>query len=309
MRVATAALVLALVAAPAAAPAAAETRIFASLDSVAGQPFQAAVKAAVLEAAKKDPTHVLTVNEIGPDPAQHLRNVEAAIAAKANAVIVNVGDPATARKIAALAAEAGMPLVFLSRRPALDRVGDKVSIVSSNDLVAGRLETRILADRLGGKGTVAILRGPETDAAARERRTGMQEVLAAYPELTVAVEAGADGLRDEARGVVAGWLKEGRTFDAVVSANDEMALGAVAALRSAGLAGKVLVGGIDGGREAIAAVKAGDMACTVLQNAAAQGAQAVANAEKFGRGDYAQPYEWIPYELIVAENVGASIRR
>lgn len=291
------------------APACAETKIVASFDNVTGLPFQATVKTAVMEAAKKDSGLSVTVAEVGQDPTQHLRNVEAAIAAKANAVIINVSDGATARKVAALAATAGMPLVFLNRRPALDRIGEKVSIVSSNDLVAGRLQMRVLADRLGGNGTVAILRGPDADTAAKERHVGMREVLAAYPGLTVAVEASAGWLRDEAQRTVTAWLKDGRKIDAIAVANDEMALGAVAALRAAGLAGKVLVGGVDGGKEAVEAVKAGDMTCTIFQNGAAQGAQAVANAATLGRGDYAQQYDWTPYELIQAGNADAYAQR
>ncbi len=306
MRLLAPAFALVLAVAPVAA---AETRIVASFDSVTGLPFQAGVKAAVIEAARKEAALSVTVAEVDRDPAQHLRNVEAAIAAKAGAVIVNVSDPAIARKIAALAATAGMPLVFLNRRPALDRMDGRVSIVSSNDLVAGRLQMRVLADRLGGKGTVAILRGPDADTASRERRTGMQEVLAAYPGLTVGSEASANWLREEARQTVAAWLKDGRRIDAIAVANDEMALGAVAALRAAGLAGRVLVGGVDGGKEAVAAVKARDMACTVLQNGAAQGAQAIANAATLAGGRYAQQYDWTPYELILAENADAYAQR
>ena len=118
-------------------------------------------------------------------------------------------------------------------------------------------------------------------------------------------EANANWSRVEAQRIVAAWLNEGRRIDAIAVANDEMALGAVTALRTAGLAGKVLVGGVDGVEEAVDAVKAGEMICTILQNGAAQGTQAVANAATLGRGNYAQQYDWVPYELILAENAGA----
>lgn len=302
-------LALALASTLVTAPAIAETKIRASFDKVAGLPFQVAVKASVLEAATGDPGVSLVVDEIERDPAEHLRHIEAAIAAKADALIVNIGDHDTGRKVAALAAAAGLPLVFLNRRPNLDRVPDKVSIVSSNDLAAGRMQARVLADRLKGKGAVAILRGPDHNTAAAERRMGMGEVLAGYPGLTVVAEADANWSRDVARRSVAGWLTEGRRVDAIITANDQMALGAVEALKAAGLAGKVLVGGVDGSREAVEAVRSGEMLCTVFQNGPAQGSRAVADAAKLARGEHAQQYDWVPYEIIVAGNAEQYLRR
>ena len=290
-------------------PAAAEAPIVASFDKTLDVPFRKMVMESMLAAAQRETGTAIPVREVADDPVQHLRNVEAAIAAKAKVVITTVSDGDVAQRIATLAASSDTALVFVNVRHALRPPVGRISMVSSNDLVAGRIQMRMIAEKLGGRGTVAILRGTDADGAAKERRAGMQEILAAYPNVSLVAEASANFLRGEGKKVVEGWLREGRRFDAIAAANDEMALGAVAALREAGLAGKVAVGGVDGTKEAVAAIKAGEMICSAFQNASGQGIESVANAVKLSRGEYAQMYDWVPYELIVSKNADSYMQR
>ena len=72
------------------------------------------------------------------------------------------------------------------------------------------------------------------------------------------------------------WLTAGIEFDAVISNNDEMAIGAIQALKAAGVdMDEVIVAGVDATQDALAAMKAGDLDVTVFQNAAGQGKGAV----------------------------------
>ncbi len=83
-----------------------------------------------------------------------------------------------------------------------------------------------------------------------------------------------------------------------------MALGAIASLQKHHIPpGKIAVAGVDGTADALAAIKSGYLTLSLLQNANAQGAQALADAKKFSAKQYAQLYDWVPYELIIPSNV------
>ena len=100
------------------------------------------------------------------------------------------------------------------------------------------------------------------------------------------------------------WLSAGLEFDAVVSNNDEMAIGAIQALKAAGRAmDSVVVGGVDATQDALAAMAAGDLDVTVFQNAAGQGQGAVDAAIKLSKGEKVESKVYIPFELVTPENL------
>jgi inositol transport system substrate-binding protein len=100
------------------------------------------------------------------------------------------------------------------------------------------------------------------------------------------------------------WISSGVKFDAVVSNNDEMAIGAIQALKAAGVdMKKVIVGGVDATQDALAAMKAGDLDVTVFQNAAAQGSGSVDTALKLAKGEKVETLVWVPFELVTPDNM------
>ena len=93
----------------------------------------------------------------------------------------------------------------------------------------------------------------------------------------------------------------------VSSGNDEMALGAIAALKEAGKLSAVKVGGFDGSPDAVAAVKSGELQYTVLQPVATFAAKAVDEADSFiksGKTGTAQEKQLFDCVLITKANVG-----
>ena len=95
------------------------------------------------------------------------------------------------------------------------------------------------------------------------------------------------------------WIAAGHKPDAVISNNDNMAIGAINAMKAAGWDMKdVIVGGVDATQEALAYMKAGDLDVTVFQNAAGQGGGAVDAAMKLAKGEKVEPKVWVPFELV-----------
>ncbi len=292
-----------LIGALAVTPAFAKTRIFLSMAKT-NDKFIGILKNSIEAEAAKDPDVELIVGDAKNDEATQVRQVKEAIADKVDAVIILTVNTGSAKSVMDLTSKASTPLIYLNRRPPIDRFTGKVAIVSSNDLVAGRLQMRLIADKIGNAGNVVILRGEDGHPAAVERTQGVKEILAGKPNITLVEEATGNWERAQGETLVAQWLQGGKPISAILANNDEMALGAIDALKKAGKKpGEIYVAGVDGTADALTAINSGYLTLSLLQNARAQGAQALADAKKFVSKDYAELYDWVPYELIIPSNI------
>lgn len=284
-------------------PAFAKTRIFLSMAKT-NDKFIGILKNSVEAEAAKDPDIELIVGDAKNDEATQVKQVRDAIADKVDAIIVLSVNTGSAKSILDLTAKAGTPLIYLNRRPPIDRLAGRVAVVSSNDLVAGRLQMRLVADKIGNAGNVVILRGEDGHPAAIERTQGVKEILATKPDITLVEEATGNWDRAQGEQLVTQWLQGGKPLKAILANNDEMALGAIDALKKAGKKpGDIYVAGVDGTADALLAINSGYLNLSLLQNARAQGAQALADAKKFVGKEYAELYDWVPYELIIPSNI------
>jgi inositol transport system substrate-binding protein len=106
------------------------------------------------------------------------------------------------------------------------------------------------------------------------------------------------------------WISAGVKFDAVVSNNDEMAIGAIQALKAAKVDMKtMIVGGVDATQDALAAMQAGDLDVTVFQDAAGQGQGAVEAAVKLAKGESVQQKTWVPFQLVTPANISNFLKK
>lgn len=143
-----------------------------------------------------------------------------------------------------------------------------IAHVAVNSTEAGVSISQRLADAIGGKGGIVALQGRLDTDPARKRFAGLQQVLAARPAIKLLDQQTANWDRTAAFPIMQTWLaKYGSQITAVWAANDDMALGALEALRAAGLAGKIAVVGVDGIPKAIDAIRKGEMIATVSSDA------------------------------------------
>ncbi len=292
---------LTLLAAAVAVPAEARTRI-TFCTAKTNDKFINILKNSLAAEAAKDPDIDLTILDAHNDRPTQLSQIRQAVADHADAIIVLTVDGDTAKQAPALAGTT--PLIFLNRLPPVDRFTGQVAIVASNDLVAGRLQMRLIADKINNTGNIVILRGEDGHPAAIGRTDGVKEILATRPNIHLVQEATGAWKREQGEQLVTQWLQSGQHIDAILANNDEMALGAIDALQKAKIPpGKIAVAGVDGTTDALAAIHSGYLTVSLLQNANAQGAQALADAKKFAGKQYAELYDWVPYELIIPSNV------
>jgi inositol transport system substrate-binding protein len=176
--------------------------------------------------------------------------------------------------------------------------------VTSNDEEAGRMQMQYIAEKLGGKGKVVILLGDLANNSTTNRTKGIKEILAKYPQIKIEQEQTGIWLRDRGMTLVNDWLTQGREFNAVLANNDEMAIGAAMALKSAGTKpGSILIAGVDGTPDGLNAITKGEMTVSVFQDANGQAVGSVEAARKMAKKETIEQNIVIPFKLITPDNV------
>ncbi|MGR9431899.1 substrate-binding domain-containing protein [Rhizobium leguminosarum] len=249
---------------------------------------------------------LVTENAKGDNEVQK-QQVQKLIADKVDAIILAVSDGDLGPQMTKMAADAGIPLIYINNVPSnLLDLPDNQVVVASNEKESGTLETKQVCALLKGKGSVVVLMGEPFHAAARARTQDISDVIAT-PDckgLQIVERQAAYWSRDYADQQMQEWLSAGVKFDAVIANNDEMALGAIRAMKKAGMPMKdVVVAGVDATDDALAAMVAGDLDVTILQSAVGQGAAAVDAAVKLIRKEKVPRENNVPFELVTPENI------
>jgi len=186
------------------------------------------------------------------------------------------------------------------RRPAS---GDLANFIGYDAIAAGREGAKSLAEAIGEKGTVVEIQGIMGTNVAQDRSEGFQEEMGSYPGIEVVATQAAEFDRGQALDVMTNILQANPDIDGVYAANDEMALGVVAALESRGLTGKVQVVGNDGIADALAAVAAGDMYSTHAESPYALGKEVIKIADAIASGDAPSEDEVLQGTLVKKADV------
>ncbi|AZE94286.1 Sugar ABC transporter, substrate-binding protein [Pseudomonas orientalis] len=263
-----------------------------------------------LEAAATQQDVQIQFEDAQGDVVRQLNQVEGFLNQNVDAVIVLPVDTAATANITRAAVASKTPLVYVNRHPDERTLPKGVVTVASNDIEAGQLQMRYLAQKLGGKGNVAIIMGDLAQNATRDRTEGARQVLKDFPGIRIVEQQSAEWQRSKAMDLTSNWLLAGTQFDAIVANNDEMAIGAAMALHQAGKAkGEVAIVGIDGLPDGLAAIRRGELSASVFQDPKAQATQAVQAAVRMIKGETIEPEVWVPFELIKPEQVAVFEQR
>jgi inositol transport system substrate-binding protein len=241
------------------------------------------------------------------DIGRQLNQIQNFIAQHVDAIIVNPVDTDATPRMTQLVVAAGIPLVYVNRMPADKQLPARVSFVGSDETQSGTLEMTEVCRLLGGKGDIVVLMGELTNQSARQRTRDIDNVIArpACRDIHVLDRQSANWKRTEAADLVTNWLSAGLRPAAVVANDDEMAIGAIQALKQARLLSSTIVAGIDATPDALAEMKAGGLRVTVFQNAPAQGRGAIDTALKLARHEAAPSFVWVPFELVTPDNLAS----
>ena len=227
------------------------------------------------------------------DPQKSLQNIGALTAAGCDGCIFTwfPDSPAFTKTFVEKIADAGGVITTLWNRAEeihpWDTAADAwVANISFDGVDAGYQNGMALCKALDGKGEIVVLQGVLDNAPAKQRTMGLEKAVAECPGMTIIDMQVASWQQAPAQDIMRTWLtKYGDRIKGVVGQNDAMALGAVAALREAGLAGKVFVTGSDGTTDLVKLIETGEALSTMSGLNEYQGAIAAAMAYGVRVGD------------------------
>jgi ribose transport system substrate-binding protein len=257
--------------------------------STLNNPFFVTLKEGAEKKAKEEGVDITTVDAQN-DPAKQVSDVEDLIQKGIDVLLINPTDSAAITAAIESANSAGIPVITVDRSA---EGGEVVAHIASDNAAGGKMAGEFLAEKLGASGKVIELEGIPGSSAARERGKGFNEAIAAASGIEVVAKQPANFDRSQGLSVMENLLQSNKDIQAVFAHNDEMALGAVEALKAAGL--NVIVVGFDATDDAVKAVEDGRMAATVAQKPEMIGQQAIETAIEVKNGNKVE--EFIPVEL------------
>lgn len=254
-------------------------------------PFFKIIGDTMVEEGKKDNYNVtVTAGEL--DPAKQKDQVNDFIVKKVNAIVLSPVDSRSIGTSIQEANKANIP-VFTADIANMDPNAKVVSHVATDNFGGGKMAGEAMAKALNGHGKVAIIAHPEVESGI-QRTKGFKEVLSKYPGIQIVAELPGKGQRDTSFKVAQDILQGHADLDGLFAINDPTALGAVAAIEKAGMAGKIKVIGFDGMPEAKQAVKDGKIYADVVQHPDEIARMTIESIKKYMAGEKVAAVKLIP---------------
>ena len=247
------------------------------------------------EAAKRG--YELVVTDAQGQTAKQVSNVEDLIARRVNLILLAPREYEGLAPALQAAKEAKIPVILVDRAAAGTPGEDYVTLLASNFVEQGKRAAEWLAKQTNGQAKIVELSGTAGASVAKDRGDGFREGIKAYPGMQIVASQTGDFSRAAAQRVMQNIAQSlGKQITAVYAHNDEMALGAIQALKAAGLQpGKdVLIISVDGQKAALEAIERGELGATVESNPRF-GPIAFDTIEKLRKG------EQIPPKLLITD--------
>jgi ribose transport system substrate-binding protein len=291
------------------APASGQTKIGIVVETL-GNPYFACVKNAAEEEAAKHSDVDLTVigAATGTDLAGMTRMVEDLTQAQVDVLAFNAVDPNAMISTAKKVQNAGIKVLIHS-----DDLAEQVAthFVGPDQYAGQAAVAAIVAAALDGKGSVAILEGVPGNMSSLLRKRGAEETLAKYPAIEVVGVWSANWDRAQGLQKAEDILTAHPDVSAIIAVNDEMALGALQAVKARNKLGDVIVTGFNGVAETIQAVHRGDLLATVLTYCDAVGRQLVLTGIEVAAGTDDEAYTvdtgTIPLDTKLVRTIGDAL--
>jgi inositol transport system substrate-binding protein len=291
---------------PAATEAPAAKTITVGVSLYARDQFISTLEQGILAAAEAAGVTVDS-QEANNDTQKQAEQVRTFAAKGYDVLIVNLVDTSTAETIIAEAGD--IPIIFVNRRPddSILTTG-KYAYVGSQEWDAGKMQAEFLASYFAGRTdpiNYVLFMGQLGLENTQQRTDSVKtELTNAGFTLNKVFEDTAKWDRATAMDMMQTFLGTGAVFDCVICNNDEMALGVIEALKAGGVdLTKVPVVGIDATDMACESVKNGEMAMTVFQDAAGQGAKCIEFAKLAAEGTLTEQFGWVPFQPVTIDNV------
>jgi ABC-type sugar transport system substrate-binding protein len=264
----------------------------------AGNPFWAAVEQGAKQKGQELGVEVIVVAPPAESDVQaQITQIEDLIAQGVDGIALAPTDPNALAPVVEAAKAAGIPVVFVDTRG----INEGVTFIGTDNQAGAALAAEYMCENLPQGANVAILQGLVSQSTGQARAEGSKQGLTACG-LNVVAEQTAEWDRAKAISVTENILAGNPNLQGIFASNDNMALGAVQALKSAGKLDEVMVVGFDANPDAAASILAGEMSASVAQAPTNMGAFSVQALVDLKNGQTLD--EWIDTGtvLVTSEN-------
>ena len=257
----------------------------------------------------------LTVVDAANDPAKQTADMDAAIAQRFDALLLNPTDVDALVPAVQRANQAGIPVITVDRDVS---GGDRLAFIGTSNVLAAQMgAVELLAALMRAEKPqpwrIVLLDGIPGASSAIERERGFKNVLQPFVDqgaVEIVADLAANFARDQGEKVMSDVLARTQDVDAVLAANDLMALGALRAIELAGLSAglgrdDIVIVGFDAIDEAVQMVKEGKFAATVAQAPYVMGYWAAEAAVRYVRGEWTPPRFFLATPVLVVTRANA----
>lgn len=259
--------------------------------STLNNPFFGQIKNGAITQSKITNNIDLIITDAQNDPLVQNNDIENLIQQKVNILIVNPVDSDAISSAIINVNNFNIPIIMVDRKSTKGKIN---TLITSDNISGGKLAAKYILDTLGKNTKVAMLEGIPGASATRERGKGFE--LGATNNLLIIVKQSANFDRANGLTVTENILQANKSIKAIFAQNDEMALGAIEAVKSTNR--KILIIGFDGNDDAIKAIKEGELDATVAQQPFLMGKTAISVAEKLINHEQIESVITIPLKII-----------
>ena len=263
--------------------------------STLNNPFFVSLKDGIIAAAEEKGMKTIVV-DAQDDSATQVSGVEDLIQQGVDILLINPTDSAAISTAVEYANSVGIPVITLDRS---SDSGDVVTLVASDNEAGGQMAAEYITELLGENAIVAELEGTPGASATRERGAGFHSI--ADEKLQIISKQTGDFDRTQGLNVMENMIQGNGSIQAVFAHNDEMALGALEAISSAGK--DLIVIGFDGIDDALASIRNGHLTATVAQQPVLMGEMAVQAAVDYIQGKEVEKVIAAPLKLVTKDTV------
>lgn len=248
-----------------------------------------------------DDSSIKVVNsEANMDNAKQLNQIDDAIMQEVDVIIAVPVDYNGITPGVQSANAANIPVICLG----IESEGGDYIFVGCENREAGVLQAQYMADALPENANVLYLSGTPGLYHSVQREEGFSETIAELrPDVTILASMTGEYYRDKAQKVVEDWCQSYNEFDAIICANDQMALGAIEALKAADRLEGVMVAGVDATDEAMQKIQVGEMEMSVRQSADALAETCYEVIQAIQKGETPEPRVIVDFISVSSANV------
>ncbi|MEK4023724.1 substrate-binding domain-containing protein [Sporosarcina sp. FSL W7-1283] len=262
-------------------------------------PFFVAVKEGA-EAQAKEQDIDIVVTDAQNDPGKQLADVENLLQQNIDILIIDPADSDAIAQAVKKANDSDIPVFTVDRQ---SNGGDVATHIGFDAIKSGNIAGNYMSETLGGKGNIVEIQGILGTNVGQLRSEGFNQIVEENPDFKVIARQSANFDRGEAMKVMEDILQANKEIDGVYAANDEMALGALAAIEAAGRVDEIVLIGCDAIDPSMDAIRAGKMNATIAEPPFFLGKEAIDTAIKISDGEDVEKEVILDSNLVTADNV------